>query len=76
MKFRELRFNYLNVNVAACKERSPWVLELLQTPASTVPRSSPLTSLKLASENPSLRSIKVPSDLHRGRPLELAARMR
>ena len=44
--------------------------------ASTVPGSSPLTSLKLDSENPSLRSIRVPSDLHRGRPLELAARMR
>lgn len=42
----------------------------------SVPGSSPLTSLKLVSENPSLRSIKVPSDLHRGRPLALAARIR
>lgn len=35
----------------------------------------PLTSHRLLSEKPSLRSMSVPSDLQRSRPLELAARI-
>jgi hypothetical protein len=64
----------LMVKLAACKSTShqyPHV-PLRQGLA----RNLPLTSLKLVSEKPSLRSIRVPSDLHRGRPLALAARIR
>lgn len=50
---------------------------IVQTHPVGVPSrpSTPLTSQRLVSAKPSLRSMSVPSDLHRGRPPELAARI-
>ena len=79
-KFRQHRSSHLNAKPGSLEVGESLGLErwhaAFSPSASAVPGSSPLTSLKLDSENPSLRSIRVPSDLHLGRPLELAARMR
>lgn len=47
----------------------------MSPPIPPVCPSSPLTLQRLVSAKPSPRSMSVPSDLHRGRPPELAARI-